>query len=72
MTDLRRLARYLGPYKKDMVIGALLVMGTSSIRNFVFPIMIGLIAGTYSSIFVSGSIWHDISGMFEKKKYRGK
>ena len=53
-------------------IGALLVMGTSSIRNFVFPIMIGLIAGTYSSIFVSGSIWHDISGMFEKKKYRGK
>lgn len=54
-------------------IGALLVLGTSSIRDFVFPIMIGLICGTYSSIFVSGALWYDISRLFGKKsKYRRK
>ena len=55
-----------------MAISALLVMGTSSIRDFIFPIMVGMIAGTYSSIFVSGGIWYDINRFFKKKKYAGK
>lgn len=35
----------------------LAVIGVSSIREFLIPILIGLLAGTYSSIFVSGTIW---------------
>ncbi len=62
-----------------LAVAALLVMGTSSLRSYVFPVMVGLIAGTYSSIFVSGSIWYEINRLFgnkgskgTKKKYVGK
>ncbi len=40
-----------------MSILLLAVIGVSSIREFLIPILIGLVAGTYSSIFVSGTIW---------------
>ncbi len=40
-----------------LTIGAVYVLGVTSIREFSLPIIIGIIVGTYSSIFVSGSIW---------------
>lgn len=40
-----------------MSVLLLAIIGVSSIREFLFPIIIGLFAGTYSSIFVSGTIW---------------
>ena len=40
-----------------MSVLLLAIIGVDSIREFLFPIIIGLFAGTYSSIFVSGSIW---------------
>ncbi|MBR6701199.1 MAG: protein translocase subunit SecD [Firmicutes bacterium] len=55
-----------------LAVAALLLLGTPSLRSYVFPVMIGLIAGTYSSIFVSGSIWYEINRLFTKKKYHGK
>lgn len=57
-----------------LAVLALLVLGTSSLRSYVFPVIIGLIGGTYSSIFVSGSIWYMIDSFFsrKKKKYHGK
>jgi SecD/SecF fusion protein len=56
-----------------LAVAALLVMGTPSLRSYVLPVMMGLIAGTYSSIFVSGSIWYDISRFVRSKKgYQGK
>lgn len=33
------------------------VMGVSSIRDFALPIIFGLIGGTYSSVFISSSLW---------------
>lgn len=38
-------------------VALLAIIGVSSIREFLFPIIIGLVAGTYSSIFISGTIW---------------
>lgn len=55
-----------------LAVVALLILGTSSLRSYVFPVMVGLIAGTYSSIFVSGSIWYEINNLMTKKKYHGK
>ncbi len=58
-----------------MSVVALLILGTSSLRSYVAPVMIGLIGGTYSSIFVSGAIWYVIRELFDKKKhtkYQGK
>lgn len=40
-----------------MSVFLLAIIGVDSIREFLFPIIIGLFAGTYSSIFVSGTIW---------------
>ncbi len=34
-----------------------LVCGVESIVSFVFPLFVGLIAGAYSSIFISGPLW---------------
>ena len=38
-------------------IGVLYVMGVDSIREFALPIIIGIVAGTYSSLFIAGPFW---------------
>ena len=35
----------------------LYVLGVSSIREFVFPLIVGMLAGVYSSVLLSGQIW---------------
>jgi|LSQX01.2.fsa_nt_gb preprotein translocase SecF subunit len=40
-----------------ITILTLYVLGVPSIRDFAFPLIIGILAGTYSSIFISGPIW---------------
>lgn len=39
------------------VVVALMLLGAESIQNFSIALLIGLIAGTYSSIFISAQIW---------------
>ncbi len=45
-------------------IGMIYVLGVHSIKEFALPIMVGIVAGLYSSIFLSGSFWY----IFSKKK----
>ena len=40
-----------------LVVLALLIFGAASITNFSIALLIGLIAGTYSSIFIAAQIW---------------
>lgn len=40
-----------------LVVVALLIFGAPSITNFSIALLIGLIAGTYSSIFIAAQIW---------------
>ncbi|MBQ4517205.1 MAG: protein translocase subunit SecF [Clostridia bacterium] len=35
----------------------LFIFGVTSIRQFTIPLMVGLLAGTYSSVFIAGPIW---------------
>ncbi len=51
-----------------ITIFVLFIMGVPSIRDFSLPIIIGLIAGTYSSVFVTGNLWYIMS----KKQYAKK
>ncbi|MBE5957761.1 MAG: protein translocase subunit SecD [Lachnospiraceae bacterium] len=44
------------------------IMGVSSIQDFTLPLMVGIIVGGYSSVFLTGSIWY----MFVAKKYAAK
>ena len=36
----------------------LFILGVSSIREFALPLMVGLISGTYSSIFIAANLWY--------------
>lgn len=40
-----------------LVIGSLYVLGVESIKEFAFPLMAGVIVGTYSSIFIASPVW---------------
>lgn len=43
-------------------IGAVYVFGVKSVKEFALPIMVGIISGTYSSVFLSGSVWYMLLG----------
>lgn len=43
-----------------IVVVALMLFGAESIRTFSIALLIGLFAGTYSSIFISAQIWFDL------------
>ena len=38
----------------------LFVLGTDTVRQFAFPLVIGIIAGTYSSIFIASPLWYEM------------
>ncbi len=49
-----------------VMIVVLFILGVSSIREFALPIMVGLICGTYSSVFITGNLWY----MFKKAQIK--
>ncbi|MFD0943497.1 protein translocase subunit SecDF [Savagea faecisuis] len=50
------------------VVVALIALGADSIRPFSVALLIGLLAGTYSSIFISAQIWFDLKKKQLKEK----
>jgi len=50
------------------VVVALLFLGAEAIRSFSFALFLGLLAGTYSSIYISAQIWYVIMKRQIKKK----
>ena len=40
----------------------LLIIGVASIKEFALPLIVGIIAGTYSSVFISGPVWSMLKG----------
>ncbi len=40
------------------------ILGVASIREFALPLMVGIISGTYSSIFIASPLWY----LFKKKE----
>ncbi|MEG0256715.1 MAG: protein translocase subunit SecF [Christensenella sp.] len=51
-----------------IMIVALYVLGVPAIKEFAFPIIVGLLAGTYSSVFLAAPMWAKMSDFFEKRK----
>ncbi|MCC8097721.1 MAG: protein translocase subunit SecD, partial [Eubacterium sp.] len=50
-------------------IGALYILGVQSIKEFALPIVVGIVAGTWSSVLIAGSVWYLLSKVkFGKKK----
>lgn len=50
-----------------LAIAAVYVFGVKSVKEFALPIMVGIISGTYSSVFLSGSFWYMLLGKHRKE-----
>lgn len=48
-------------------IGAIYLLGVQSIKEFALPLIIGILSGAYSSIFLAGSVWYMLLPENEKK-----
>ncbi len=50
-----------------LVIGALYLLGVESIKELAFPLLAGVLVGTYSSIFIASPVWIVIKDALKKK-----
>jgi len=48
------------------------IFGVDSIRNFALPLIVGVIAGLFSSVFLSGVLWVEGTKIFKTKSKDGK
>ena len=55
-----------------LVVGILFFFGGESIKGFAFALVIGILVGTYSSIFVATPIMSDLSGELKPKQSTNK
>ena len=46
------------------MVSVLYVLGVSAIKEFALPLMVGIISGAYSSIFLAGSLWYMLKQKF--------
>lgn len=51
-----------------LTIGLIYLLGVDSIRDFALPLIIGIVAGLFSSVFVSGMLWDALAKLLPAKK----
>lgn len=51
-----------------VMVAVLYVLGVSSIREFALPLMVGVVAGAFSSICITGALWYLMRTKIGKKK----
>ncbi len=44
----------------------LYIMGVASIKDFSLPLMVGIVAGLFSSVCISTNLWYDMRLHFSK------
>ena len=49
-----------------LTVGAIYVLGVPALKEFALPMMIGILAGAYSSVCISGSVWYVLLPQHEK------
>ena len=50
-----------------VMVGALYIWGVTSIRDFALPLMVGIICGAYSSVWIAGALWYVLRKKFAPK-----
>ena len=50
----------------------LYIMGVASIKDFSLPLMVGIVAGLFSSVCISTNLWYDMRLHFSKGSTNGK
>ena len=51
-----------------IMVFCLFIMGVSSMREFALPLMVGILAGAYSSVCITGTLWYTLKSKSKKKK----
>lgn len=51
-----------------LTVGLIFIFGVTSLRQFTLPMIIGIIAGAYSSLFLAGSLWAKYRQLFKKNR----
>ncbi len=51
-----------------LTIGMIWLLGVDSIKDFAFPLIVGIVAGLFSSVFVSGMLWDMLNKLLPGKK----
>ena len=51
-----------------IMVLVLYIMGVSAVREFALPLMIGIVAGCYSSVCVTGNLWQLLGSKLSAKK----
>ncbi|MCI9067305.1 MAG: protein translocase subunit SecD [Lachnospiraceae bacterium] len=51
-----------------IMVFVLFLMGVSSIREFALPLIVGIVCGAYSSVFLTGPIWYLMKTKLAKKE----
>ncbi|MCR5691976.1 MAG: protein translocase subunit SecD [Eubacterium sp.] len=54
-----------------IMVAILAILGVSAVRQFAIPMIVGVIAGCYSSICVASPLWYLLSGKGEKNVQKG-
>ena len=47
-------------------VGVIAILGVTSIKNFAIPLIVGIVAGLYSSMFISGPVWAKLAKSSKK------
>lgn len=56
-----------------LVVGSLFFLGAPAVKQFAFPLMVGVLVGTYSSIFIASPVWAIIRSVLKNRKgYQAK
>jgi preprotein translocase subunit SecF len=55
-----------------LTIGMVYILGVDSIKNFALPIIVGIIAGVFSSVFLGAPLWCMLNKVFTKKAKSNK
>lgn len=51
-----------------LTIGMIYLLGVDSIKDFALPLIVGIVAGLFSSVFVSGMLWEMLNKVIKTKK----
>lgn len=56
-----------------LVVGSLFFFGAPAVKQFAFPLMVGVLVGTYSSIFIASPVWAIVRRFLKNRKgYQAK
>ncbi|MBQ3230784.1 MAG: protein translocase subunit SecF, partial [Clostridia bacterium] len=55
-----------------LTIGMIYIFGVDSIKNFALPLIIGIVAGLFSSVFMSGMLWNALNKVIKPRSKKDK